>query len=375
MAAIPSAPPSAPAPPRKPPGRVILHDPHVLPSRASLARYHKYDAFWREQFHDPNQNRRFLCHKRLGQKFGYGKTTVQRDIKYLGAYHDLPIKYFPKRRGWGYYELPARLSGIYMEEGELFIVAASWGALGGRPGSDLSPKVRKVMEKLLNVLGHDLSFEFKTVSERIAFRSSGYHSAIDLATFETVISAVLSQHELTFTYQKPTAAPITDAPTGGVRPPPATRLVQPRCMVCVDHSAWYILADDPALPDEVPHTFALFRMSDVIDTGKKFEPTSEFDIEVVLHDSLGIHRGGPRGTVELLFDPEVADYVVEHFWHSSEQFGIADDGRLLLTMKVAINPELEGKIRKWTPNVEVLNPPELRDTFKKHAAKEYARYH
>jgi len=76
-----------------------------------------------------------------------------------------------------------------------------------------------------------------------------------------------------------------------------------------------------------------------------------------------------------LRDPEVTDYVQEHFWHSTEQFGIADDGFLLLTMRVAINPELEGKIRKWTPNVEVINPPELRDTFRKHAAKEYERYH
>jgi hypothetical protein len=41
-------------------------------------------------------------------------------------------------------------------------------------------------------------------------------------------------------------------------------------------------------------------------------------------------------------------------------------------MTVAINPELEGKIRKWTPNVEVIGPPELRETFKAHAAKEYA---
>jgi hypothetical protein len=80
-------------------------------------------------------------------------------------------------------------------------------------------------------------------------------------------------------------------------------------MVCVDHSAWYILADDPAHPDEEPHTFALFRMSDAADTGRKFEPGKPFDIEAILQDSLGIHRGGPKATVELLFDPEVAVYV------------------------------------------------------------------
>ena len=147
-------------------------------------------------------------------------------------------------------------------------------------------------------------------------------------------------------------------------------------MVCVDHSAWYILADDPALPDEEPHTFALFRMSDAADTGRKFEPTGKpFDIEAILKDSLGIHRGGPKATVELLFDVEVAGYVQEHFWHHTQQFGTADDGRLLLTMNVAVNPELEARIHRWHPNVEVINPPELRDTFKKHAAKEYARYH
>jgi hypothetical protein len=47
----------------------------------------------------------------------------------------------------------------------------------------------------------------------------------------------------------------------------------------------------------------------------------------------------------IFFDPEVAGYVQEHFWHATEQFGTADDGRLLLTMTVATNPELEGKIR------------------------------
>jgi hypothetical protein len=48
----------------------------------------------------------------------------------------------------------APFPSCYMEEGEYFILATSWSALEGRRGSDLSPKVRKVMEKLMNVLGH-----------------------------------------------------------------------------------------------------------------------------------------------------------------------------------------------------------------------------
>jgi predicted DNA-binding transcriptional regulator YafY len=353
----------------KPPKRTLAKLQFATPGRAAMSRHYQYEVLFLDQFHDPDPTRRFLSLNDLARKFDYSRSTVWRDLLYLSAYHGLPIEYIPERGGWGYTKLPPRISGIWMEEGDLLVLAASWGALEGRRGSDFTPKVRKVMEKLMNALGHDLSFDFKTVSERIAFRSSGYHSAIDVATFETVISAVLSQCELTFTYRKLTPGP------DGAAPGPATRLVQPRCMICVDHSAWYIFADDPAHPDEEPHIFALFRMSDVADTGRKFEPGKPFDLEAVLLDSLGIHRGGPRKTVELLFDPEVAGYVQEHFWHVTEQFGIADDGRLLLTMRVAINPELEGKIRIWTPNVEVIGPPELRDRFKQHAAKEYARYH
>jgi hypothetical protein len=47
-------------------------------------------------------------------------------------------------------------------------------------------------------------------------------------------------------------------------------------------------------------------MSEVIDTGRKFEPTRPFDVEETLRHSLGIDRSGEVGTVELLFDPEVA---------------------------------------------------------------------
>ena len=64
----------------------------------------------------------------------------------------------------------------------------------------------------------------------------------------------------------------------------------------------------------------------------------------------------------------------EHFWHASEQFGIADDGRLLLTMTVAVNPELESKIHRWEPNVEVIGPPELREVFARAAQKTGGRY-
>jgi hypothetical protein len=96
-----------PHPNPTPPARQLIdRDHYIIPSRASLARFHKYDALWRDQFHDSNPDRRFFSHKRLGEKFGYSKRTVRRDIQYLSTFHDLPIEYFPKRGGWGYSRIP-----------------------------------------------------------------------------------------------------------------------------------------------------------------------------------------------------------------------------------------------------------------------------
>jgi len=43
-------------------------------------------------------------------------------------------------------------------------------------------------------------------------------------------------------------------------------------------------------------------------------------------------------------------------------------------MTVAVNPELESKIHRWEPNVEVINPPELREVFARAAQRTAGRY-
>ena len=94
----------------------------------------------------------------------------------------------------------------------------------------------------------------------------------------------------------------------------------------------------------------------------------------MLRHSLGIHTGGEIARVELSFKKESADLAREEFWHDTEDFKLEPDGRLLLTMDVALNPELERRIHRHGPNVEVLAPPVLRNKFIGYAKEHHAMY-
>ena len=168
-----------------------------------------------------------------------------------------------------------------------------------------------------------------------------------------MVSATLGEHELEMVYCK-------TLDDGSVAPP-ERRVVQPRCLVCVDH-AWYVVANDP-MRGMKARRFALFRMQSAKDTDREFVPNGPFDLEAVLGDTLAIYGGGPVETVEVLFQPSVARYAREQFWHKSEKFSTAEDGRLRLTMQVAVNPEVEMRILRSGADAEVMGPVELRESF------------
>ena len=146
----------------------------------------------------------------------------------------------------------------------------------------------------------------------------------------------------------------------------------PRCLACIDQ-AWHLFIDDLDREGK-PRKFALFRMLAATDTRKTFQPDGPFDFEAALGDSVGVHTGGDKATVELRFKPEVAGYARETFFHKSERFTEEPDGSLRLQMDVLVNGELEMKVQRWGSKVEVLGPPKLRDKFAVYAREAMAMY-
>ncbi len=105
--------------------------------------------------------------------------------------------------------------------------------------------------------------------------------------------------------------------------------------------------------------FAVERIRSITLTEHPYQMPLGFDVEEYVQDALMIMRGR-RIDVELLFSKQVAAWVKDKVWHSSQETFFLKDGRLRMTLKVADNDELVGWILSFGSQVKVISPETLR---------------
>jgi proteasome accessory factor B len=86
-------------------------------------------------------------------------------------------------------------------------------------------------------------------------------------------------------------------------------------------------------------------------------------IEKLLGSSWGV-MWGENIEVKLKFAQNVTRRVKESTWHQSQKIQDLPDGCCILTMQVGSTLEMTPWIRGWGPDVEVLEPAELREQFR-----------
>jgi len=74
----------------------------------------------------------------------------------------------------------------------------------------------------------------------------------------------------------------------------------------------------------------------------------------------GIYKGGEVQQVALRFSPGTSRSIRDEVWHRDQEATDLPDGGLLLTLKVADLTEIRRHALMYGPDVEVLEPPELR---------------
>lgn len=106
-------------------------------------------------------------------------------------------------------------------------------------------------------------------------------------------------------------------------------------------------------------TFAVERFRQVRLTGDTFEPPAGFSLDRYLEGSFGLFRGRSV-QVSLRFSRQVARYIAERRWHSTQVAAPLLTGELDLTLKVPLSPELKHWILSYGKDVEVRGPESLR---------------
>ena len=136
--------------------------------------------------------------------------------------------------------------------------------------------------------------------------------------------------------------------------------------------AWYIIAR--SLAHKEIRTFKLGRMKNVTLLEETFTPDPTFSIENYFGDAWTMIPEGQIYHVVLHFQPHVAANVAEVVWHRRQQLAWHDDGALTFRVDVDGLGEIAWWILGYGDQVEVLEPPQLRQRLADTAQRMNAIY-
>ena len=83
---------------------------------------------------------------------------------------------------------------------------------------------------------------------------------------------------------------------------------------------------------------------------------------------------GEETEVKLKFSPQVTRRVKESVWHPSQTIEDLPGGGCVLIVRVGSVLEMTPWIRGWGPDVEVLEPEELRENFHRWSSELWELY-
>jgi predicted DNA-binding transcriptional regulator YafY len=107
--------------------------------------------------------------------------------------------------------------------------------------------------------------------------------------------------------------------------------------------------------------FKIERIENIQETSETYTIPADFDANEYLSAAWDISVEGDVKTVKLKFKPVVARIIQESMWHPSQVLETRKDGSVLMTLNVMDTMEFFRWLLRWGDDVEVLEPPEIRD--------------
>lgn len=144
------------------------------------------------------------------------------------------------------------------------------------------------------------------------------------------------------------------------------RIIRPVGMVC-KHNVWYVIAYAPERKDY--RTFRVDQIMSIVNyENNTFKYPEDFNIIEHIGDSWGVYCDDPVRKVRLKFSRAVANRVKNlRYHHSQEIIEEGQDGTLIVEFEACGFKELRTWILQWGPEVEVLEPLDLREQVRERA--------
>ncbi|MDX8385722.1 MAG: YafY family protein [Gallionella sp.] len=288
-----------------------------------------------------------VSRKTLEQQLECSRATVKRIIDEMKLYFNAPIEYDRALNGYYYdtqhgqtFELP----GVWFNAAELHALLTTQQLLEQiQPGlleAHIKP-IKQHVEKLLAAGQH----ESKEVARRIRIlRMAGRQLSSE--HFQSVAGALLQRNRLAIHYH------------GRSNDEESQREISPQRLTHYRDN-WYL--DAWCHQRNALRSFAVDRLNKVKILTIRAKDIAEQKLDAHFASGYGIFGGKPKHIALLRFTPERARWVAEEQWHPRQQGEILADGSYELRLPYADPRELVMDILKHGKEVEVIEPPTLRN--------------
>ncbi|MCG6877123.1 MAG: WYL domain-containing protein [Betaproteobacteria bacterium] len=288
--------------------------------------------------------------------------TFKRDLEYLRDRLHAPIEWDRERRGYRYvaalpdaprYELP----GLWFNASEIRALLTMQHLLVGLQPGLLEPHVKPLLARLRTLLGSG-EHSADEIERRIRILHLGAR-AVQLPHFESAASGVLGRKRLDIVYR------------GRGSDQTTSREISPQRLVHYREN-WYVDAWCHLRNDLRSFSLDAIQRARLLDKAAKTVPDSELD--EILASGYGIFSGRATAWAKLRFTPERARWVGAEQWHPQQKGQFEKNGSYVLELPYADPRELVMDILRHGPEVEVLEPAELRRAVQGQLEAAAARY-
>ena len=299
--------------------------------------------------------------RRFRDELEISPATFKRDLEYLRSRLNIPIVWDREANGYRYdpqaelQELP----GLWFNAQEIYALLTMKHLLEGLEPGLLGPHVEPLLDRLTAALGSG-EHTADAVQKRIRILRMA-RRAMPLRHFEIAARALLERKRLRVIYYN------------RARDDETTRVVSPQRLVHYREN-WYLDAWCHLRDDIRSFAVDAVRAAELVE-----EPAREVrdrELDEVLASGYGIFSGREVHWARLRFSPVRARWVAAEQWHPEQKAGFEADGSYVLQVPYADDRELIMDILKYGPDVEVLEPPALRQRVRDlHAAalQKYSR--
>lgn len=177
--------------------------------------------------------------------------------------------------------------------------------------------------------------------------------------FETVASATVKRHRLQILY-------FTRS-----RNERSERIVSPQQMIHYREN-WYLVAW--CHKAEGMRVFALDAIEEAVTLQDKAKSVPKKELEEVIGRDFGLFSGKHRQWAKLVFTPKQARWVASEIWHPDQKVRFLEDGSYMLEVPYSDLREIALEILRFGPEVEVIEPPDLRGEVAERLKAAAARY-